>query len=216
MQLNAIKREITGKASRRLRREGKLPAVVYGQRAASAIIELDNREFERVFARSGRTQLIDLVIDSGRPHKVLIKEVQLSPRRNTVLHVDFHQVSLRERLQVDVPVVVTGEAEPVRAGEADVLQVLHAVKVECMPTRIPELIEVDVSDLPEVDAAVRLSDLHVPEGVTVIGDPDDVVVKLAARRVVEVEEEEAAAEAVEEEAAPAAEAAEGAAAPEEG
>jgi len=216
MQLNAIKREITGKASRRLRREGKLPAVVYGQRAASATIELDNREFERVFARSGRTQLIDLVIDSGRPHKVLIKEVQLSPRRNTVLHVDFHQVSLRERLQVDVPVVVTGEAEPVRAGEADVLQVLHAVKVECMPTRIPELIEVDVSDLPEVDAAVRLSDLHVPEGVTVIGDPDDVVVKLAARRVVEVEEEEAEAEAVEEEAAPAAEAAEGAAASEEG
>src|SRR5215471_2382233 len=177
MQLNAIKREITGKASRRLRREGKLPAVVYGQRAASAIIELDNREFERVFARSGRTQLIDLVIDSGRPHKVLIKEVQLSPRRNTVLHAD---------------------------------------KVECMPTRIPELIEVDVSDLPEVDAAVRLSDLHVPEGVTVIGDPDDVVVKLAARRVIEVEEEEAAAEAAEEEAAPAAEAEEGAAASEEG
>src|SRR5215472_15609615 len=204
MQLNAIKRETTGKASRRLRHEGKLPAVVYGQRAASAIIELNTREFERVFARSGKTQLIDLVIDSGRPHKVLIKEVQLSPRRNTVLHVDFHQVSLRERLQVDVPVVVTGEAEPVRAGEADVLQVLHTVRVECMPTRIPEMIEVDVSDLP------------VPEGVTVIGDPDDVVVKLAARRVIEVEEEEAAAEAVEEEAAPAAEAAEGAAAPEEG
>jgi len=216
MQLNAIKRETTGKASRRLRHEGKLPAVVYGQRAASAIIELNTREFERVFARSGKTQLIDLVIDSGRPHKVLIKEVQLSPRRNTLLHVDFHQVSLRERLQVDVPVVVTGEAEPVRAGEADVLQVLHAVRVECMPTRIPELIEVDVSGLAEVDAAVRLSDLHVPEGVSVIGDPDDVVVKLAARRVVEVEEEEAAAEAVEEEAAPAAEAAEGAAASEEG
>jgi len=216
MQLNAIKRETTGKASRRLRHEGKLPAVVYGQRAASASIELNTREFERVFARSGKTQLIDLVIDSGRPHKVLIKEVQLSPRRNTVLHVDFHQVSLRERLQVDVTVVVTGEAEPVRAGEADVLQVLHTVRVECMPTRIPEMIEVDVSDLPEVDAAVRLSDLHVPEGVTVIGDPDDVVVKLAARRVIEVEEEEAAAEAAEEEAAPAAEAAEGAAASEEG
>src|SRR5215467_564524 len=216
MELNAIKRETTGKASRRLRHEGKLPAVVYGQRAASASIELNTREFERVFARSGKTQLIDLVIDSGRPHKVLIKEVQLSPRRNTVLHVDFHQVSLRERLQVDVPVVVTGEAEPVRAGEADVLQVLHTVRVECMPTRIPEMIEVDVSDLPEVDAAVRLSDLHVPEGVTVIGDPDDVVVKLAARRVIEVEEEEAAAEAVEEEAAPTAEAAEGAAASEEG
>src|SRR5215470_9773112 len=166
MQLNAIKRETTGKASRRLRHEGKLPAVVYGQRAASAIIELDTREFERVFARSGRTQLIDLVIDSGRPHKVLIKEVQLSPRRNTVLHVDFHQVSLRERLQVDVPVVVTGEAEPVRAGEADVLQVLHTVRVECVPTLIPEVIEVDISGLAQVDDAVRLSDPRLSEGVT--------------------------------------------------
>ncbi len=209
MQLNAIKRHITGKASRRLRHEGGLPAVVYGQHAAAASIQLDTREFERVFARTGKTQLIDLVIDSGRPHKVLVKEVQLSPRRNTLVHVDFHQVSLRERLQVEVPVVVTGEAEPVRAGEADVLQVLHAVRVECLPTRIPEMIEVDVSGLPAVDAAVRLSDLHLPEGVTTVGDPDEVVVKLAARRVVEVEEEAAAPEGVEE-AAPEAEAAEGA------
>jgi len=216
MQLKAIKRHITGKASRRLRFEGKLPAVVYGQKAASAIIQLDRHEFERVFARAGKTQLIDLAIDSGRPRKVLVKEVQVSPRRNSVLHVDFHQVSLLERLQVDVPVVVTGEAEPVRAGEADVLQVLNAVKVECIPTLIPELIEVDVSALPEIDAAVRLSDLQLPEGVTAVGDPDDVVVKLAARRVVEVEEEEAAPEAVEEEAAEAAESAEGAAASEGG
>src|SRR5262249_27451655 len=150
--------------SRRLRHEGKLPAVVYGQRAASAIIELNTRAFERVFARSGKTQLVDLVIDSGRPHKQLVQEGQLSPRRNTLLDVEVHPVTRRGPLQVDVRVVVTGEAEPVRAGEADVLQVLHTVRVECMPTRIPEMIEVDVSDLPEVDAAVRLSDLHVPEG----------------------------------------------------
>lgn len=212
MQLKAIKREITGKASRRLRYEGKLPAVIYGHRAPSASLELDMHEFERVFARSGKTQLIDLVIDSGRPHKVLVKEVQRSPRRNTLLHVDFHQVSLRERLQVDVPVMVFGEAEPVRAGEAVVLQVMQAVRVECVPTRIPEAIEVDISGLPEVDAAVRLSDLHLPEGVTAVGDPEEVVVKLAARRVVEVEEEAAAAAAEEEEGAGAVAPAEAAAA----
>src|SRR5262245_65969309 len=102
MQLNAIKRETTGKASRRLRHEGKLPAVVYGQRAANASIELNTREFERVFARSGKTQLIDLVIDSGRPHKVSIKEVQLATRRNNVLHVDFQQFRMHGRLEVDV------------------------------------------------------------------------------------------------------------------
>jgi len=205
MELKADKRETTGKATRRLRRHGKLPAVVYGQRAATSV-ELDTHEFERVFARSGKTQLIDLIVDSGRPSKVLVKEVQISPRYNTLLHVDFHQVSLRERLQVDVPVSVTGEAEPVRAGEADVLQVMHAIRVECVPTRIPEVIEVDISGLAEVDAAVRLSDLRLAEGVTVVGDPDEVIVKLAARRVVaEVEEAPAAEEAPAEPAEEAAE-----------
>jgi large subunit ribosomal protein L25 len=203
MELKADKRETTGKATRRLRRQGRLPGVVYGQRAAASV-EMETHDFERVYARSGKTQLIDLVVGSGRPSKVLVKEVQVSPRYNTLLHVDFHQVSLRERLQVDVPVSVTGEAEPVRGGEADVLQVLHSIRVECVPTRIPEVIEVDISGLAEVDAAVRLSDLQLAEGVSVVGDPDDVIVKLAARRVAaEVGEAPAAEEAAE----PAAEAA---------
>src|SRR5262245_51161975 len=194
MQIKANRRETTGKASRRLRYRGLLPAVIYGQRAASASIQLDMHEFERVYARTGRTQLIDLVVDGGRAHKVLVREVQRSPRSNTLLHVDFHQVSLRERLQVDVPVVVTGEAEPVRAGQADVLQVLHAVKLECPPARIPEAVEVDISGLTHVDAAVRVADLQLPEGVTAVTDAEDLVVKLAAARV--------AAEPVEVEAPP--------------
>ena len=177
-----------GKAARRLRHRGRLPAVVYGQRTAASSIELDAHEFERVFARAGRTQLIDLVVDDGRPHKVLVKEVQISPRRNLPVHVDFHQVSLREKLQVDVPVVVTGEAEPVRRGDADVLQVLHAVRVECLPNDIPEAVEVDVSGLDHVDAGVRVSELELPRGVTVVSDAEELVVKLAARRVAAEEE----------------------------
>jgi large subunit ribosomal protein L25 len=199
VQLNASKREITGKATRRLRHEGRLPAVLYGQSSAATSLELDTHEFERVFARSGKTQLIDLVVGTGRPHKVLVKEVQVSPRRSTFLHVDFHQVSLRERMQVEVPISVFGEAEPVRAGEADVLQVAQTVRVECLPARIPEVIEIDISGLPEVDAAIHLADLQLPEGVTAIGDPDEVVVKLAARRVA-AEEEAAEAPAEEGEA----------------
>jgi large subunit ribosomal protein L25 len=202
MELKATKREITGKAARRLRHEGRLPAVVYGQHAASSVIELNTREFERVFARAGRTQLIDLAIDSGRPQKVLVKDVQVSPRWHTLQHVDFHQVSLRERMQVEVPVAVTGEAEPVRAGEADVLQVLHTIRVECIPTLIPGAIEVDVSGLTEIDAVVRIGDVALPEGVDAVGDPEDVIVKIAARRVVEepAAGEEAAAPAEGEEA----------------
>jgi large subunit ribosomal protein L25 len=172
--------------------------VVYGHNVAASTIEVDAHEFDRVFARTGKTQLIDLVIGSGRPSKVLVKELQISPRRNTPLHVDFHQVSLREKLQVDVPIVVSGEAEPVKAGEADVLQVLHTLRVECLPTDIPEAIEVDVSELDHVDAGIRVSELQLPGGVTPVQDPEELVVKLAARRVAAAEEEEVAAEAPEE------------------
>ncbi|MBO0681544.1 MAG: 50S ribosomal protein L25 [Candidatus Dormibacteraeota bacterium] len=196
MELKADKRETTGKATRRLRHAGLLPAVVYGHNASPTSVQLDAHEFERVFSRSGRTQLIDLVVDRGRPHKVLVKEVQRSPRKNTFVHVDFHQVSLRERLQVDVPVVVTGQAEPVATGDADVLVVMHSLKVECLPTVIPEAVEVDISGLTEVEAGIRVSELRLPEGVAAVADPDELVVKLAARRVAAVEEvEEEAAEA---------------------
>jgi large subunit ribosomal protein L25 len=193
MKLKAVNREITGKATRRLRREGRLPAVLYGQRAASVSLELDMHEFERMYARAGKTQLIDLTVESGRPHKVLVKEVQRSPRRNTVLHVDFHQVSLRERLQVDVPISVSGEVDPAQAGDADVIQVLNVLRVECLPASIPEVIEVNVSGLTESNPTIRVADIELPQGVDAVADADDVIVRLAARRAA-VEEEEAPVE----------------------
>ena len=190
MRLTANNREITGKAARRLRHEGRLPAVVYGHRTPASNIDLDAHEFDRVFSRAGKTQLIDLVVGDGRANKVLVKEVQISPRRNTPVHVDFHQVSLLEKLQVEVPVVVSGEAQPVKNGEADVLQILHTLRVECLPTEIPEAIEIDVSGLDHVDAGIRVSDLTLPDWVTAVVDPEELVVKLAARRVSAAEEEE--------------------------
>lgn len=197
MRLTANNREITGKAARRLRHQGRLPAVVYGHTRQASNIDLDAHEFDRVFSRAGKTQLIDLVVGDGRASKVLVKEVQISPRRNTPLHVDFHQVSLRERLQVDVPVIVSGEAQPVKMGDADVLQILHTLRVECLPTDIPEAIEIDISGLDHIDAGIRVSDLTLPEGVAAVVDPEELVVKLAARRVSAAEEEEEEAAAAE-------------------
>lgn len=194
MQLNAKTRDSLGKASRRLRHEGLLPAVLYGHRTKGFNLQLDAREFDRVFARVGRTSLIDLVIDDGRSHKVLVKEIQHSPRRHNVVHVDFHQVSLREKLQVEVPITVTGLPGPVDAGDADVLQVLHSLKVECLPTDIPDVIDVDINGLKEIDEGIRVGDLQLPQGVSVAEDPEEMVVKLTARRdmVAELAAEEAA------------------------
>ncbi|MBJ7601924.1 MAG: 50S ribosomal protein L25 [Candidatus Dormibacteraeota bacterium] len=210
MQLNANKRDSLGKASRKLRHQGLLPAVLYGHHTKAFNLQLDAREFGRVFARVGRTSLIDLVIDDGRPHKVLVKEIQHSPRWHHVVHVDFHQVSLREKLQVEVPVTVSGLPAPVDAGDADVLHVLHNLKVECLPTDIPDVVDVDISGLKEIDEGIRVGDLRLPPGVSVVDDPEEMVVKLTARRdmVAELAAEEAAegqaeepAEAGEEEAA---------------
>lgn len=201
MKLNATKREETGHTSS-LRREGKLPAVVYGHHSKPVSLTLDGHEFQRVFSRAGRTHLIDLVIDSGRAHKVLIKEVQHHPRRDGATHVDFHQVSLKEKLHVEVPVITTGESPIVKRGDADLLVVLHAIRVECLPGDIPESIEVDISALGQVDDGVRISELKFPDGVTVVTDPEELIVKVTARRDMAAElDEEIAAEAPAEEPA---------------
>lgn len=192
MKLNAEKRE-PGQSGK-LRAQGRVPGVVYGHNVKPASIALDSHEFQRVLAKAGRTHLVDLVVDESRPHKVLIKEVQFHPRRHGPIHVDLQQVSLKEKLQVEVPVVIVGEAPAVKRGDADLLTIVHALKVECLPGDIPESFPVDVSGLEEVESGIRVSELAVPEGVAILADPEELIVKVAVRRdmAAELEAEEAA------------------------
>ncbi|MFZ0215934.1 MAG: 50S ribosomal protein L25 [Candidatus Dormiibacterota bacterium] len=198
MQLIASPREAAAKASRKLRPLGKVPAVIYGQGRPAESVAIDAHELSRLLAHSGRTQLIDLVLEGARsPRKVLIKDVQMSPRRNEPVHVDFHAVSLRERVQVEVPIAIVGEAPAVRAGLGDVIAIEHVVTVECLPTHIPDSVEVDVSGLEEADQGVRLGELTLPQGVTIIGDPEETLVKVQPARVSAMGEEEEAEEGAE-------------------
>jgi large subunit ribosomal protein L25 len=208
LQLNASTRQILGKRSRRLHREGKLSAVVYGHSAAATPLVLDRLEFQKVFVKSGRTHLVDLVVDGNRTEKVLVREIQNHPRRLGPIHVDFYQVNLEEKIRVEVPVHLTGESAAVKRGDADVLQPIHALEVECLPTEIPEQFEVDLTPLAEIDDGLRVSELAVPKGITILADPDELVVKIVHKRELKIEEEVPAAEA--------AEPAEGEAAPAEG
>jgi large subunit ribosomal protein L25 len=194
MQLNANTRQLLGKRSRRLHREGKLAAVVYGHNTAATPLVLDRLEFQKVFIKSGRTHLVDLVVDGDRTEKVLVREIQTHPRRLGPIHVDFYQVSLEEKITVDVPVHLVGESAAVKRGDADILQPIHAVRVECLPTDIPEAFEVDLTPLEEIESELRVSDLTVPKGVTVLVDPDELVVKIVHKRELKIEEEVPAAE----------------------
>ncbi len=194
MQLKASVRQPLGKRSRRLLREGKVPAVVYGHNTEPTPITLDRLEFQKVFVKSGRTHLVDLAID-GRTEKVLVREIQTHPRRLGPIHVDFYQVNLQEKIEVEVPIHLVGESAPVKQGDGDILQPLHAIRVECLPTDIPEAFEVDITPLEEIDAEIRVKELKVPSTVTVLEDPEDLVVKIVHKRELKIEEEVPAAEA---------------------
>src|SRR5436305_8107630 len=158
MQLNASHRQLIGKRVRRLYREGKLPAVVYGHNAAPTPLTLDRLEFQKVYVKSGRTHLVDLAID-GKTEKVLVREIQTHPRRLGPIHVDFYQVNLQEKIEVEVPIHLTGESAAVKRGDADILQPLHSIRVECLPSDIPEAFEVDLTPLEETESELRVSEI---------------------------------------------------------
>jgi large subunit ribosomal protein L25 len=202
LKLTATKRGPLGKKVAQVRAEGKLPAVVYGHHAETTSLLLDGHEFQRVFARAGRSHLVDLVIEGSAPEKVLVREIQTHPRRIGPIHVDLYQVSMQEKLHADIPIRVIGESPVVKQGDGDLLHALHQVEVECLPGDIPESFVVDVSGLGEIDAGIRVKDLKVPDGVVLLADPEELIVKVVARRelAVEAPAEEAAAEGEEGEA----------------
>jgi large subunit ribosomal protein L25 len=190
--LHASPRTIMGKKVKRLRQQGILPATVYGHHVAPQSIQVDGREFRTVYHTAGKAQLVDLIIENQRPRPVLIQNIQIDPRRNVIIHVEFYQTNPREKVTANVPIRVVGEAPAERAGGI-VLTVLDTIEVECLPADLPSHIDVDVSGLTEINAAVHVRDLAIDRSrVDVKSDPDEVVVKIEAPQM-GVEEGAAAA-----------------------
>lgn len=190
LTLAASSRSLSGRHVRALRRTGAVPAVVYGHRVAPTNIAADERALRKIWQSAGRTHLIALSVDGEKPRQVLFRELQVNPRTARPIHADFLVVNLREKLTADVPIVVIGEAPAVvdlKVGQ--LLQTLTAVRVECLPADLPAQLNVDVSGLTEVEAALTLGDIELPKGVTVGADLDEMVVKIAPLRVQEVEDD---------------------------
>ncbi len=200
--LKAEPRTVTGRRPvRRLRRTGLIPAVLYGPGVEPRNLQVRALDVERVLRAGGTTQLVDLEIEGEkRPFKVLIRELQRHPVKRSLLHVDFVQVSLKEKLEVEVPIVLVGESPAVAAGIGTVNQVLDTLAVLCLPTDIPSQIEVDLSALTQENDVIRAADIALPERVELAEEPDAAVVVL--EYVKPEEEEEVEEEAVEEGAEP--------------
>lgn len=196
MELSANKREILGKKVRFLRRQGITPVHLFGHNVESTSLQCDTAQLQRVLARTGRTGLISLVLDKDKkPRNVMVREVQREPRTDELLHVDFYQVSMREKVRVEVPIVLIGEAPALKLKENFLAQELNSLDVECLPDRIPSRIEMDVSSLTEIGQALHVKDIRLDDEVTVLSNPEQMVAKISLRYVEkEVEVEEVVAE----------------------
>jgi large subunit ribosomal protein L25 len=194
ISLSAHPRSETGRHVHALRREGAVPAVLYGNKVAPVALAINLKDLERTWQRAGRTHLIDLAVDGQRPRKALIKELQIHPRSGRPLHVDFFAVNLREKITSEVPVIVVGESPAVQQRLGQIQQVISSVRVESLPGDLPAQLTVDISGLEDVDQGITLGEIELPKGVALVhADPSETVVKIAQVRVREEAEVEAAA-----------------------
>jgi large subunit ribosomal protein L25 len=190
IELKTQKREVLGKKVKSLRREGLVPAVLYGHETDSISLQVEERELNRVLAQAGEHRLIALKIGRARkPQMALTRDVQWDVITGRPLHVDFYAVVMTEKITTAVPLVLVGEAPVVNRAEVILLQGLDEVEIECLPGDLIEAIEVDVGELEEVDQAIYVKDLRVPPAVEILTDAEEIVAKVAWAAPEEVEEE---------------------------
>jgi len=191
MELLATKREIMGKKVRFLRRQGITPVHLFGHNVESMALQCDTAELRRALAEAGMTRLINLKVDRARrPRNVVVREVQREPRTGDLLHVDFYQVSMAEKIRVEVPIVPVGESPALKLKDTFLAQELNTLTVECLPDEIPDGVELDLTSLTEVEQAIRVKDISLDEGITVLNAPEQLVAKISGRPVEKVTEEE--------------------------
>jgi large subunit ribosomal protein L25 len=204
--LAAEPREVIGKKVAVLRRQGRLPAVVFGRGISSENVSLDAHDFEVLRRKAGQNALIDLSVDGKKARPVLVHGVQVHPVHRRPLHVDLFLVRMTEELIVDVPLVATGTSTAVENLNGTLLHPIESVRIRALPDHLPQSIEYSIDGLVDFDAVVKVADLTIPDDVALLTDPEEVVAKvLQSRLQVEVEAEkaeeaeaaEAAAEGVE-------------------
>lgn len=200
IKLAAESREAKKEKPNKLRKEGLVPAVVYGHDFANQPIKVSARDFDKVLAQAGETHLVDLSIDGKAQLKVIIYDVAREQVKGRVQHVDFLKVNMKEKLTVEIPLHFVGESKAVRDLGAVINRARDHVEVECLPDDLVDSIDVDLSVLNDFSDVITVADLKLPKGMTATHDAEEAVVSLVEQ---EKQEEEPVAAAAE--AAPAAE-----------
>jgi large subunit ribosomal protein L25 len=204
LELSVAPRSVLGKRVRALRRGGLTPANVYGHGVESRALQIETVTLVRTLRALERNAILSLCIEGEKaPRAVMVRDIQRNPVSDRILHVDFYQVSLTEKMRADVPLLLTGKAPAVDDFGGILLQSLESISVEALPTDMPSHVEVDISVLSELDSSLHVKDLVLDPKLHVMTDLDVVIARVASPRTgveAAIAEEEAAAAAEREEA----------------
>ncbi len=176
--ITAEKRTVIGKKVGQLRRQGWIPATIYGPSIEAVTVQFPYRELEKLLLQAGGTNLIDITIDGGETYPVLAREVQRDVIRRDILHVDFLAVDVNKRIRAEVPVVYEGTSPLVASRKGIMLTGPNTLTMEMLPGKLKDRYILDVSILDELGATINVKDLPPEEGVTIINDPEEMLARI--------------------------------------
>ncbi|MBV9259684.1 MAG: 50S ribosomal protein L25 [Ktedonobacteraceae bacterium] len=181
-ELEVAPRTVVGKANKRLRKEGLIPGNIFGHNEAAQPIQLDAVRFDYLRRHGALRNILTLRLSNADTQTVLLRHVQREPKTGKILHVDFSRVSLTERVTMRASIRFVGESPAVKNEGGVLLHLVEALEVECSASDIVDALEVDISSLAEIDAALHASDVKLPPNFTLITNPEEPIAKVAATR----------------------------------
>jgi len=187
IELKAEPREISGKHVKQLRAEGYVPAVLYGSKIKATPIQIASKPLHKALAQASGNTFISLQVGDKKPVLALTREVQRDALRHHIIHADFYQVVMTEKITVEVPLVFVGDAPATKDGGI-LVHGLDTIEVQCLPADVPPSIEVDLSSLTDFHSRVAVADLHLPAAITILSEPESLVAHIEAPRKAEEEE----------------------------
>jgi len=181
--LEAKEREIGSLSLDKLRRNDRVPGVVYGNGKKNQFIDVDSAELEKVYSKVGSNKIVSLKVGDGRAKNVIVYDVQTEPLKGKIIHIDLYNVKMDEVLRAEVPLRFVGESTAVYKDEGTLFKNLESVEVECLPSDLPENFVIDISSLDDFEKTITVADIEIPEGVKLlIENPNTLVVRVEAPR----------------------------------
>ncbi|UCE97938.1 MAG: 50S ribosomal protein L25 [Dehalococcoidia bacterium] len=198
LTLKAAQRELLGKKTRFLRRQGITPTHLFGHGIKSMALQCNTAELKQIITKGGTTRLIDISVETeSHPRSAFIREIQKDEISGQLLHVDFYQIKKTEKITANIPIILTGEAPALKSKDNMLEQVLSEIGVECLPDKLPPQIEVNLNHLEETGQSIHVRDVALNKSISIMTDPEQIIVKISRIKAA-VEKEEIGEEVLEE------------------